>query len=88
MIALYSFGKRFYAIFFCVSVPYFLVWILWPELRIYLLGIWFSNKDNFKNFNFDFNFNFNFKNFSGEILQILILCKWKLYVPVKTVSSE
>ena len=36
MIALHSFG-RFYAIFFYFSMPYFVLWILWPESRIYSL---------------------------------------------------
>ena len=43
-IALHSFGKRFYVTFFYVSMPYFVVWILWPELRIFSQGVWFLNK--------------------------------------------
>ena len=29
---------------FCISMKYLVVWILWPELRIYLQGVWFSDK--------------------------------------------
>ena len=43
MIALHSFG-RFYAIFFYFSMPYFVLWILWPESRIYSLGVRFFDK--------------------------------------------
>ena len=25
-------------------MKYLIVWILWPELRMYLQGVWFSNK--------------------------------------------
>ena len=45
MIALHSFGRRFYVIFIPhVSVPCFVVWILWLELRIYSQGVWFFEK--------------------------------------------
>ena len=26
------------------QMPYFVVWILWPELRIYSQGVWFFDK--------------------------------------------
>ena len=29
---------------FCVSMKYLTVWILWPGIRIYLQGVWFSGK--------------------------------------------
>ena len=41
MIALHSFGKRFYAIFFCFHVIFCR---LDPELRIYWQGVWFPDK--------------------------------------------
>ena len=45
MIALHSFGRRFYPIiFFNFSMPYFVLWILWPESRIYSLGVRFFDK--------------------------------------------
>ena len=31
MIALDLFGKRFHAMFVCVSIPHFVVWIIWPK---------------------------------------------------------
>ena len=40
MIALHSFEKRFYAILFYVSMLYFAVWMLWPELQIYLQRVY------------------------------------------------
>ena len=41
MIALHSFGKRFYAIFFYFHVIFCR---LDPELRIYSQGVWFFDK--------------------------------------------
>ena len=38
------FAKRFCAVFFCFSMPSFVAWILWPELRIYWQGVWFFDK--------------------------------------------
>ena len=44
MIALHLFGKRFYAIFLYASLPYFVVLILWSELRTYSQGVRFFDK--------------------------------------------
>ena len=55
---------------FCVSMKYLVVWILWPELQIYLQGVWFSDK--FEN-NLRWSASFNFENHSPKFLQILIL---------------
>ena len=44
--------------YFFVFMPYFVVWILWPELQIYLQGVWFFIK---------------FKNITHEVRPILIL---------------
>ena len=30
--------------YYSVSVPYFVVWIIWPELQIYSQGVWFFAK--------------------------------------------
>ena len=38
------FVKRFCAVFFCFSMPSFVAWILWPELRIYSQRVWFFDK--------------------------------------------
>ena len=38
------FAKRVCAVFFCFSMPSFVAWILWPELRIYSQGVWFFDK--------------------------------------------
>ena len=78
MIALHLSRKRFYAIFFYVSVLYFNVWIIWPELRIYSQGVWVFNKfENiihkrrwWDNFHFE-SLSHKFADF--DILQILNL---------------
>ena len=76
MIALYSFGKKFNTMFFYVSMPYFVAWILWLELRIYSQGVRFFDK--FENIIHELRWkpNFNFESISNKFLQILIL---KLY---------
>ena len=46
-ICLFKFRKMsFQAHLFTVDkqMPYFVVWILWPELRIYSQGVWFFDK--------------------------------------------
>ena len=52
MVALHSFEKRFCHFFsFFVSMPYFVVWIFWPVLRICSQGVCFFDK--FKNITHD-----------------------------------
>ena len=36
--------EKYFLPCFGVSMKYLVVWILWPELRIYLQGIWFFDK--------------------------------------------
>ena len=50
---------------FGVSMKYLVVWILWPELRIYLQGVWLFDK--FKNTLRSYA-NFNFENLSHKFL--------------------
>ena len=55
-----------------VSIPYFVVWILWPEFWIYSQGVWFFNK--FENIIYELSWwaNFDFENLSHKFLKISI----------------
>ena len=51
-------------------MPYFLIWILWSELRIYSQGGWFSDKFENAIHELIWEPNFNFENLSRKFIQI------------------
>ena len=53
--------------YFSVSVSYFVVWILWPELQIYWQGVRFFDK--FEKITHELNFE------NLKFLQILTFCR-------------
>ena len=45
--------EKDFMLLFSVSMSYFVVWIIWPELRIYSQGVWFF--DEFENITREFS---------------------------------
>ena len=88
MIALDLFGKRFHAMFVCVSIPHFVVWIIWPKLKIYSQGVSFVDK--FENIIHDVRVyvDFNWTSFTNfvrfwcfsDFVKIALLCQNSTYI--------